>query len=82
MGFEIEVAILLSNLMMTAVLTLATLYRIKLEKRQVDAIAGNVEAMERIKAIKRVLATEKDMLKCMTPEEFIDFLEKVVSNEN
>ncbi len=81
MGFEIEITILISNLLMTAVLTLATLYRVKLEKRQVDAIAGNIEAMERIRAIKRALANEKDILKCMTPEEFIDFLEKVVSDE-
>jgi tryptophan 2,3-dioxygenase len=82
MGFEIEIAILVSNLLMTAVLTLATLYRVKLEKRQVDTFVRNTEAVERLKAVKRALATEKDILKGMTSEEFIDFLEKVVSDED
>lgn len=78
---EVEVILLTSQILMTLGMLIITAYRVKLEKKSVQAIVENTEATERIRALKWALKSERELILTMNGKEFIDFLEKVVSDE-
>jgi hypothetical protein len=60
---------------------LATLYRIRIEKKQVCLTEQNLEYKRRIEVFKLMLDKEKDEIMNMTPQEIYDMLEKVWKDE-
>ena len=79
---EVEVILLISQILMTLGILIVTAYRVKLERKQVQAIVQNTEAIERIRALKWALKSEREQILTMNSKEFVDFLEKVVSDED
>ena len=82
MGIGIEHIILISNSIVTAGLFIATLYRIKIEKKQIEVIIKNAVAAEKLRALRRIMEKEKSLINEMTGNEFIEFLKQVVNDEN
>jgi hypothetical protein len=60
---------------------LATLYRIRIENKQVCLTEKNLEYKKRIEVFKLMLDSEKDEIMNMTPKEIYDMLEKVWKDE-
>jgi hypothetical protein len=56
---------------------LATLYRIKIEKKQTQIQEENATYRLRIKMMKDIMKREKEEIKKMTPEEISEMLEEV-----
>jgi len=71
----------LLNLVVTVALFIATLYRIKIEKRSVDVTVQNARARNSLEMLKRIVEREKDLI-LEDPEEFIKFLKEYCGNEN
>ena len=71
----------LLNLVVTVALFIATLYRIKIEKKSVDVTAQNARARKSLEMLKRIVEREKDLI-LEDPEEFIKFLQGYCGNEN
>jgi len=71
-----------STLTITIGILIATLYRVKIEKKTIEIQYANAKASKKIQALKRALNYEKDEILNMTGEEFIEFLEEVCKNED
>lgn len=56
---------------------LATLYRTKIEHKQVCITEKNLEYKQRVEVFKLMLEKEKDDIMKMSPQEIYDMLEKV-----
>ena len=71
----------LLNLVVTVALFIATLYRIKIEKKSVDVTVQNARARNSLEMLKRIVEREKDLI-LEDPEGFIKFLKEYCGNEN
>jgi hypothetical protein len=71
----------LLNLVVTVALFIATLYRIKIEKKSIDVTAQNARSRNSLEMLKRIVEREKDLI-LEDPEEFIKFLKEYCRNEN
>jgi hypothetical protein len=65
-----------------AITAIATIYRIKIERKQVQVVTENAEYKKRVELFKLVLEKEKDEIMEMSPKEIYDMLEKVLYNTN
>ena len=74
--------LLISQVLMTLGILIVTAYRVKIEKKQIQTIVKNAEATEKIRALKWALKSEREQMLAMNSKEFVDFLEKVVSDED
>jgi len=72
---------LISNTIFIAITAVATIYRIKIEKKQVQVVAENAEYRKTIELFKLMMEKEKDEFLKMTPEEVYDMLQKVLCSE-
>lgn len=63
-----------------AITAIATIYRIKIEKKQVEVVAENAEYKKRVELFKLMLEREKEEVMKMTPEEIYEMLQKVLCN--
>lgn len=73
--------IYLLNLVVTVALFIATLYRIKIEKKSVDVTIQNARARKSLEMLKRIVEREKDLI-LEDPKGFIKFLKEYCGNEN
>jgi len=64
-----------------AITAVATIYRITIEKKQVEVVAENAEYKKHIELFKLILEKEKDEIMKMSPKEIYDMLEKVLYNK-
>ena len=71
----------LLNLVVTVALFIATLYRIKIEKKSVDVTIQNARARNSLEILKRIVEREKDLI-LEDAEGFIKFLKEYCGNEN
>ena len=71
----------LLNLVVTVALFVATLYRIKIEKKSVDVFVQNARARRSLEMLKRIVEREKDLI-LEDPRGFIKFLKEYCGNEN
>jgi len=78
----IEYYLLISNLFVTVAILLATLYRIKIERRLISIQYMNAISAQTIRQVEKFLRTEHDMIKSMNGDDFINFLEEVIKNAN
>ena len=69
----------LLNLVVTVALFIATLYRIKIEKKSVDVTVQNATARNSLEMLKRIVEREKDLI-LEDPEGFIKFLKEYCGN--
>jgi len=77
---SLEVIVIVSNTLVVLATFLATLYRIKIERDQIQTVKKNVEAKECLDSLRKYIKTERKSLICMTKEElkeFLDYLEKL-----
>jgi len=71
----------LLNLVVTVALFIATLYRINIERKSLDATVKNTRAKTSLEMLKRIIAREKDLI-LEDPEGFIKFLKEYCGNED
>jgi transposase len=77
---DIELIVIVSNTLVVFATFLATLYRIKIERDQVQTVKQNVKAKECLESLRKYIKTERTSLVNMDKEElreFIEYLEKV-----
>ena len=71
----LEIIVIVSNTLVVLATFLATLYRIKIERDQIQTVKKNVEAKECLGALRKYIKTERKSLICMNKEELKEFLE-------
>ena len=77
---EIELIVIISNTLVVFATFLATLYRIKIERDQVQTVKQDVKAKECLESLRRYIKTERNSLINMDKEElkeFLAYLEKI-----
>jgi hypothetical protein len=77
---ELEIIVIIGNTLVVFATFLATLYRIKIERDQIQTVKRNVEAKECLESLRKYIKAERKSLICMNKEElkgFLDYLEKL-----
>jgi len=77
---ELELIVIVSNTLVVFATFLATLYRIKIERDQVQTVKQDVKSKECLESLRRYIKTERNSLINMDKEElkeFLAYLEKV-----
>jgi hypothetical protein len=77
---DLELIVIVSNTLVVLATFLATLYRIKIEREQVQTVKKEAKAKECLEALRKYIKTERNSLNCMNEEElkgFLDYLEKL-----
>lgn len=73
MGIE---EIYLLNLIITTVLVIATLYRVKIERDMIKISQQNAKYMMLFKQLKEIMEKEKDIIRECDIKEFYEFLKE------
>ena len=71
---ELELIVIVSNTLVVFATFLATLYRIKIERDQVQTVKQDVKAKECLESLRRYIKTERGSLINMDKEELKEFL--------
>jgi RNA polymerase-interacting CarD/CdnL/TRCF family regulator len=77
---SLELIVIISNTLVVFATFLATLYRIKIERDQVQTIKRNVQAKECLDSLHKYIKTERKLITSMSKEElqeFLDYLERL-----
>ena len=77
---SLELIVIVSNTLVVFATFLATLYRIKIERDQVQTVKRNVKAKECLESLRKYIKTERKSITSMNKEElqeFLDYLEKL-----
>ena len=77
---DITIIVIVSNTLVVLATFLATLYRIKIEREQVQTFKKEAKAKECLEALRKYIETERNSLTCMNKEEltgFLDYLENL-----
>jgi hypothetical protein len=77
---ELEIIVIIGNTLVVFATFIATLYRIKIERDQIQTVKRNVEAKECLESLRKYIKAERKSLICMNKEElkgFLDYLEKL-----
>jgi hypothetical protein len=77
---SLEVIVIVSNTLVVLATFLATLYRIKIERDQIQTVKKNVEAKDCLDSLHKYIKAERKSLICMNKDElkeFLDYLEKL-----
>lgn len=77
---DLEIIVIIGNTLVVLATFLATLYRIKIEREQIQTVKKDVKAKECLESLRRYIKTERHSLTCMNEEElkeFLDYLERL-----
>jgi len=77
---SVELIVIVSNTLVVFATFLATLYRIKIERDQVQTVKRNATATECLESLRKYIKTERTSLVNMDKEElkeFLVYLEKI-----
>jgi RNA polymerase-interacting CarD/CdnL/TRCF family regulator len=77
---SLELIVIVSNTLVVFATFLATLYRIKIERDQVQTVKRNVQAKECLESLRQYIKTERKSITSMSKEElkeFLDYLERL-----
>jgi hypothetical protein len=77
---SIELIVIVSNTLVVFATFLATLYRIKIERDQIQTVKRNTKARECLEALRKYIKTERKSITSMNKEElkeFLDYLERL-----
>jgi len=77
---NLEIIVIITNTLVVLATFLATLYRIKIERDQIQTVKQNTEAKECLEALRKQIKIERNSLICMDKEDlkgFLDYLESL-----
>jgi hypothetical protein len=77
---SLELVVIVSNTLVVLATFLATLYRIKIERDQVQTVKKDVKSKECLDALRKYIKAERDSISSMSKEEmqeFLDYLESL-----
>lgn len=77
---SLELIVIVSNTLVVFATFLATLYRIKIERDQIQTVKRNVKAKECLASLRKYIKAERKSITSMSKEElqeFLDYLEKL-----
>jgi uncharacterized protein YqeY len=80
MDIDITIIVIITNTLVVLATFLATLYRIKIERDQIQIVKKNVQAKECLESLRKYVKAERNSLTSMNKEElkeFLDYLEKL-----
>jgi hypothetical protein len=80
MDIDITIIVIITNTLVVLATFLATLYRIKIERDQIQTVKKNVQAKECLESLRKYVKAERNSLTSMNKEElkeFLDYLEKL-----
>jgi hypothetical protein len=72
---DLEIIVIVSNTLVVLATFLATLYRIKIEREQVQTVKQEAKAKECLESLRKYIKAERNSLACMDKEEFKEFLD-------
>jgi hypothetical protein len=75
---DLTIIVIVSNTLVVLATFLATLYRIKIEREQIQTVKKEAKATECVEALRKYVKTERNSLAGMNKEElkgFLDYLE-------
>jgi short-subunit dehydrogenase involved in D-alanine esterification of teichoic acids len=72
---SLEIIVIIGNTLVVFATFLATLYRIKIERDQIETVKKDVKAKECLESLRKYIKTERSSLSCMNEEELKDFLD-------
>ena len=77
---SLELIVIVSNTLVIFATFLATLYRIKIERDQIQTVKRNATARECLEPLRKYIKTERKSITSMNKEElkeFLDYLERL-----
>ncbi len=77
---SLELVVIVSNTLVVFATFLATLYRIKIERDQMQTVKKDVKSKECLDSLRKYIKAERDSISTMSKEElqdFLDYLEKL-----
>ena len=77
---NLEIIVIITNTLVVLATFLATLYRIKIERDQIQTVKQNTKAKECLEALRKQIKIERNSLICMDKEDlkgFLDYLESL-----
>ena len=77
---DLEIIVIIGNTLVVLATFLATVYRIKIEREQIQTVKKDVKAKECLESLRKYIKTERSSLTCMNKEElkeFLDYLERL-----
>jgi hypothetical protein len=81
MSIDTYTLVVLSNTIIMAITAIATIYRIKIEKKQTRITEENTEYGKRVETFTSLLDKEREEILSMSPQEIYDMLKKVWCEE-
>jgi hypothetical protein len=72
---SLEIIVIIGNTLVVFATFLATLYRIKIEREQIQTVKQDVKAKECLDSLHKYISAERTSLVCMNKEELKEFLE-------
>ncbi len=80
MDIDMTVIVIITNTLVVLATFVATLYRIKIERDQIQTVKKNMQAKDCLESLRKYIKAERNSLTNMNKEEleeFIDYLEKL-----
>jgi hypothetical protein len=77
---SLEIIVIVSNTLVVFATFLATLYRIKIERDQIQTVRKDVRAKDCLEALRKYIRAERTSISSMNKEElseFLDYLENL-----
>jgi hypothetical protein len=77
---DLTIIVIITNTLVVLATFLATLYRIKIERDQIQTVKQNTKAKECLEALRKHIKIERNSLNCMSKEDlegFLDYLESL-----
>lgn len=77
---SVELIVIVSNTLVVFATFLATLYRIKIERDQIQTVKRNTKAKQCLDSLRKYIKTERKSITSMDKEElkeFLDYLERL-----
>jgi hypothetical protein len=77
---DLDIIVIITNTLVVLTTFLATLYRIKIERDQIQTVKQNTKAKECLEALRKHIKIERNSLICIDKEDlkgFLDYLESL-----
>jgi hypothetical protein len=77
---DYTVIVIITNTLVVLATFIATLYRIKIERDQIQTVKRNVQAKDCLTSLRKYIKTERESISHMNEkelQEFLDYLEKL-----
>ena len=77
---DYTIIVIITNTLVVLATFIATLYRIKIERDQIQTVKRNVQAKDCLTSLRKYIKTERESISRMNEkdlQEFLDYLEKL-----